>query len=73
MPLYDWLTTACPNTQDVVSSQTDLISWEPVKTTDIIWNFEKFLLDKKGAVVRRYSVDTTPLAIQSDIEKLLAQ
>ncbi len=27
---------------------------------DITWNFEKFLVDKSGAVVRRFAPPTTP-------------
>lgn len=37
----------------------------------IKWNFEKFLLDKEGKVVKRYPSGTTPESIRSDIEKLL--
>lgn len=40
-------------------------------TKDIKWNFTKFLVDKTGNVVKRYSPDTKPDAIRSDIEKLL--
>ncbi len=29
-------------------------------TPDITWNFEKFLVDKQGNVVRRFSPPTTP-------------
>jgi len=37
----------------------------------IKWNFEKFLIDKNGNVVDRYSSITTPSDISSDIEKCL--
>lgn len=37
----------------------------------IKWNFEKFLIDRKGKVVQRYASSTTPLTIGPDIEKLL--
>ncbi|CAA0397180.1 unnamed protein product [Arabidopsis thaliana] len=40
---------------------------------DIIkWNFEKFLVDKKGKVVERYPPTTSPFQIEKDIQKLLA-
>lgn len=29
-------------------------------TADIVWNFEKFLVDKQGNVVRRFPPPTTP-------------
>ena len=37
----------------------------------IKWNFTKFLLDKEGKVVNRYSSQKKPENIASDIEKLL--
>nr|GEY49365.1 glutathione peroxidase [Tanacetum cinerariifolium] len=36
------------------------------------WNFEKFLVDKKGKVVERYLPTTSPLQIENDIKKLVA-
>uniref|UniRef100_A0A1J3E991 Glutathione peroxidase n=1 Tax=Noccaea caerulescens TaxID=107243 RepID=A0A1J3E991_NOCCA len=38
----------------------------------IKWNFEKFLVDKKGRVVERYPPTTSPFQIEKDILKLLA-
>lgn len=38
---------------------------------DIKWNFTKFLIDKNGAVVKRYAPTTKPEDIQEDIAKLL--
>ncbi|CAH2077318.1 unnamed protein product [Thlaspi arvense] len=38
----------------------------------IKWNFEKFLVDKKGNVVERYPPTTSPFQIEKDIQKLLA-
>lgn len=34
---------------------------------DISWNFEKFLVDKGGKVVKRYSPSTSPLAIEVSV------
>jgi len=39
----------------------------------IKWNFEKFLVDKKGRVHERYSSLTSPESLVPDIEKLLAE
>ncbi|KAK6202817.1 thioredoxin-like protein [Scheffersomyces amazonensis] len=39
----------------------------------IKWNFEKFLVDKKGNVVERYSSITKPSSIAPKIDELLAQ
>ncbi|KXN71676.1 glutathione peroxidase [Conidiobolus coronatus NRRL 28638] len=40
-------------------------------TTFIKWNFEKFLVDRNGEVVKRYSSKGTPEEIAKDIEPLL--
>lgn len=37
----------------------------------IRWNFEKFLIDRNGLVVKHYRSKTTPQAIANDIEALL--
>lgn len=37
----------------------------------IKWNFEKFLVDRKGKVVQRYSSITKPASIADDIKALL--
>ena len=37
----------------------------------IKWNFTKFLVDREGNIVDRYSPSTKPKSISSDIEKLL--
>ena len=47
------------------------ILWKPVRNNDVAWNFEKFLIDKKGNVVRRYSKDYETINISRDIEKIL--
>ena len=39
--------------------------------TRVKWNFEKFLIDKKGNVVERYGSTTKPSSMASTIEKLL--
>ena len=55
-PLYDWMK----------SEKKGLMG-----TTAVKWNFTKFLIDRKGKVVKRYAPTDTPAAIAKDIEKLL--
>jgi glutathione peroxidase len=55
-PLYQFLKKAKPG----------LLGTEAIK-----WNFTKFLVDREGTVVERYSPNTEPAAIAADIEKLL--
>jgi len=40
-------------------------------TKRIKWNFTKFLIDRQGRPIKRYPPQTTPAAIQKDIEKQL--
>jgi len=42
---------------------------------DITWNFNKFLVDRKGVVVARYDSRVTPTSdeLEKDVEKLLSQ
>jgi glutathione peroxidase len=40
-------------------------------TDTIKWNFTKFLVDRDGKVLKRYSPSTTPAQIEADIEKLV--
>jgi glutathione peroxidase len=41
------------------------------QSTDIEWNFAKFLVDKNGQVISRYAPTVSPTDISDDIEKLL--
>ena len=43
-----------------------------ILTKDIKWNFTKFLIDRNGNVIKRYSPTTSPLKIKEDIEKILS-
>jgi glutathione peroxidase len=55
--------------------ESPLYTWlkahDPESKKDIDWNFEKFLVDQKGQVIKRYSYNIEPSQIESDIIKLL--
>ena len=38
---------------------------------DIKWNFTKFLVDKEGKVIERFSPSTSPLAFEKKIQSIL--
>ena len=38
------------------------------ESSDITWNFEKFLVDKAGNVVKRYAPPTTPEEVAADLD-----
>lgn len=41
-------------------------------SSNIKWNFTKFLVNQTGEVIARYAPTTTPAAIEKDIAKVLA-
>ncbi|GGE57839.1 glutathione peroxidase [Priestia taiwanensis] len=55
-PLYNYLTKEAPGI---------------LGSTSIKWNFTKFLIDRDGNVVKRFSPKTKPKKIVEEIEKLL--
>ncbi|MFD4008057.1 glutathione peroxidase [Brachybacterium paraconglomeratum] len=59
-PLYKWLT-----------GEHELEGGLKIPAGDIEWNFGKFLLDRDGQVLRRWSPQTTPEEIADDIEAAL--
>ncbi|WP_456272863.1 glutathione peroxidase [Bacillus sp. AK031] len=40
-------------------------------TSEVKWNFTKFLIDRDGNVVKRYAPQTTPSKIKEDIDKII--
>ena len=48
-----------------------LLANNPVSSNRIKWNFEKFLVNRDGAIVNRFTSKDTPESIGKDIEKLL--
>jgi glutathione peroxidase len=56
-PLYQWLSGEAPG----------LLGSKSIK-----WNFTKFLVDKRGAVLKRYAPTDTPKSLAADIEAALA-
>lgn len=47
------------------------LNGKSVKDSDIKWNFEKFLIDRKGNVVRRFSPTVKPEQLEVYIQQLL--
>jgi glutathione peroxidase len=55
-PLYERLKAAAPHEDG---------------STEIKWNFEKFLVDKDGKVVKRFATKVTPEQLASDVAAAL--
>jgi glutathione peroxidase len=47
------------------------VGWTPSNPTDIVWNFEKFLLDCQGKPIRRYSPKFETIKLTDEISALL--
>lgn len=77
-PLYAALTTDQPEATNAPGSDfKEKLAGYGVKfgaPSDILWNFEKFLVDRKGAVIARFAPDVAPSdpLITAAIEKALA-
>jgi glutathione peroxidase len=62
-PLYAELTSAVPDAEGDKAAFRDNLKGYGLPTTEdpeVLWNFEKFLLSRDGAVVARFSPDVTP-------------
>ena len=69
-PLFDKIevngSNAHPLYQHLKSAAKGLLGSEAIK-----WNFTKFLVDRNGMVLRRYSPTDTPEKIEQDLNKVL--
>lgn len=79
LPLYTYL-KECIDTEVVEGLKNkmamkaiDKISKTATKKGDIRWNFTKFLVDREGNVVKRYSPTSDPMKFEDDIVKLLGE
>ncbi len=78
-PLYRELIAQCPAAQQkpngTLRKTLDQHGLGPQNDTDIMWNFEKFLLNRRGQVVGRFAPDIAPkdpaitTAIESELSK----
>lgn len=77
-PLYTFLKSAVAKREgkgnffmSLMLSLTSRINGKSLKDSDIKWNFEKFLVDRSGNVVKRFDPTFTPEQIESEVIKLL--
>ena len=62
-PLYAELTGAVPGAEGDKTAFRDRLrgfGMTPNEDPEVLWNFEKFLLSRDGAVVARFAPDVTP-------------
>lgn len=73
-PVFSWLKSELPVPSDDAESlmgDPKFIIWKPVRRSDIAWNFEKFLIDKNGKAIKRYSKSFQTAHISKDISSLV--
>lgn len=56
---------------NVMISLSSKINGKSGKSSDIKWNFEKFLIDRNGNPVKRFDPTVTPEKIEDEIIRLL--
>lgn len=68
--LYTYLKKHCPaTTTEFVPS---MLMYSPIRAGDVMWNWETFLVDHRGRVIRRAPPPTEPKELEGDIEAALA-
>jgi glutathione peroxidase len=78
-PLYRVLTEAQPSAESTSEvpfrEQLKKYGMTPNSQPEILWNFEKFLVNRRGAVVKRFAPDTQPddPVLLSAVEALLEE
>merc|ERR1739838_195305 len=70
LKLFTWLKDVCPPPGNIISS-SNVVTWKPIKTNDIRWNFVKFLINHQGVPFRRYFYLTPPNHMEHDIVHLM--
>mmetsp|Transcript_30079 Transcript_30079/g.49803 ORF Transcript_30079/g.49803 Transcript_30079/m.49803 type:complete len:121 (+) Transcript_30079:297-659(+) len=70
-PIFEKICVNGPNTHPVYLRLKEEKSELWGLTSDIKWNFAKFLVGRDGRVVNRYLPTTSPKSIENDIVKLL--
>jgi len=81
-PLFKFLRFALPTRSDTgyafeadnplgVQKDGKKILWTPSNPTDIVWNFEKFLVDCSGVPFKRYSQKFETIRLEHEIRTLL--
>ena len=61
-PLYDALVAAQPKAEATEAMRKELVEYgeKPGAESDVLWNFEKFVIGRDGTVLARFSPDVTP-------------
>jgi len=69
-PLYTYLKKHCPPT--TFEFKPDVLMYDPIRSNDVAWNWETFLIDKRGRVVSRAPPPMEPVLWETDLEAQIA-
>ncbi|WP_298830949.1 glutathione peroxidase [uncultured Planococcus sp.] len=73
-PLYQYLRGQAPADEEFdEAGKLQKEDRDMLESSDIKWNFTKFLIDRKGNVVHRFAPTVKPKAIEKVIEQLLSE
>lgn len=77
-PLYTYLKSAAGRREgkggflmNLVISLSSRMNGKSGKDSDIKWNFEKFLVDREGNVVKRFAPTVTPEQVETYVKQLV--
>jgi len=71
-PLFTFLKGSCPNPVERLGDPKSLY-WSPIRQSDLIWNFEKFLIGRDGQPIKRYTPAVLPELMYFDVIRALRQ
>uniref|UniRef100_A0A3Q2XJJ8 Glutathione peroxidase n=2 Tax=Hippocampus comes TaxID=109280 RepID=A0A3Q2XJJ8_HIPCM len=71
--VYTFLKSSCPPVSDNFGNPTNRLFWDPLKVSDIKWNFEKFLVGPDGKPVMRWHPAVSVSEVRAGIRKYLLQ
>jgi glutathione peroxidase len=70
--LYTFLKAECDPPVQEFNSNISSLAYRPLRASDVRWNFEKFLINKKGHVALRVHHQTDPCELVPFIEALIS-
>lgn len=65
--IYTFLKNSCPPVGDTFGNPQNRLFWEPLKVSDVKWNFEKFLVGPDGRPVKRWFPRTPVSQVRRDV------
>jgi len=71
LELYTFLKSKCPPPTHASFPKGETF-WDPIKPTDLVWNFEKFLVNGYGHPMFRFMPDVEPFDLVPLLEEFLS-